>query len=132
MARKIRIVAGLVEAFAELNDTDTARAIWNALPVESNANRWGDEVYFSIPLALGQEKGQEVVELGALGYWEPGRAFCIFFGKTPASRAEEIRPASPVTVFGKLTSNPLELRKVAKGTRITVEKYGSTSEMPNP
>jgi hypothetical protein len=116
------MVAELVEGFAELNDTDTAQAIWDALHLESKANRWGDEVYFAIPLTLGQEKGQWGKRVGRAGYWEPGKAFRIFFGKTPSRKGEEIRPASAVTVFGRLISNSWEFKRVARGTRITVEK----------
>jgi hypothetical protein len=120
MGKRIRIVAGTVEAEAELNNTATARAIWEALPIEGRASLWGDEVYFSIPVSLQLEEGQEVVITGDLGYWPEGNAFCIFFGPTPASRGDEIRPASPVTVFGKVIGDARIFKKVAAGTRITV------------
>ena len=98
--REIKITAGPVTMSATLNDTATAAMIWDALPIEASANTWGDEIYFGIPVAAGEELGQEVVELGDLGYWPPGSAFCMFFGPTPMSRGDEIRPASPVTVLG--------------------------------
>ncbi len=120
--KKILIKAGDVTATAELNDTKTAEAIWSALPIEARASTWGDEIYFSIPVRLGTERGQEVVELGALGYWAPGTAFCIFFGPTPASRGNEIRPASEVTVFGKVEGDPKRFRSVPSGARITIEQ----------
>ena len=75
MGKKIRIIAGKVEAEAELNDTKTAQAIWEALPIEGRINLWGDEIYFSIPLSLGLEAGQELVSIGDLGYWPDGNAF---------------------------------------------------------
>jgi hypothetical protein len=120
MGKRIRIVAGTVEAEAELNNTATAQAIWEALPIQARASLWGDEVYFSTPLSLELEAGQEVVGTGDLGYWPEGNAFCIFFGPTPASRGDEIRPASPVTVFGKVIGDAEMFKKVAAGTRITV------------
>ena len=120
MGKKIRITAGAIEAKAELNDTRTAQAIWEALPIKGVVNLWGDEIYFSIPLSLKLEAGQEVVTIGDLGYWPDGRAFCIFFGLTPASRGDEIRPASPVTVFGKVIGDATVLKKVATGTEITI------------
>ena len=84
---------------AALNDTETAAMIWDALPIEASANTWGDEIYFGIPVSRQARKmGQEIVGLGELGYWPPGSAFCLFFGPTPMSRGDEIRPASPVTV----------------------------------
>ena len=93
--RQIKITAGPVVVGAALNDTATAAMIWDALPIEASGNTWGDEIYFGIPVEAGDEAGQEVVDLGDLGYWPPGNAFCIFFGPTPMSRGDEIRPASP-------------------------------------
>jgi hypothetical protein len=120
MGKKIRITAGAIEATAELNNTSTAQAIWEALPVKGRGNLWGDEIYFSIPLRLKLEAGQEVVSIGDLGYWPDGNAFCIFFGPTPVSQGDEIRPASPVTVFGKVIGDATIFKKVAAGTKIIV------------
>lgn len=125
MARKIRIKVGLIETVAELNDSRTAQAIWEALPIKGQANLWGDEIYFSIPLSLELEAGQESVNVGDLGYWPDGSAFCIFFGPTPISRGGKIRPASPVTVFGKVTSDTIVFKKVTSGTEIIVERRSS-------
>ena len=122
IVRKIRIKAGLIEVVAELNDTRTAQVIWEALPIKGHVNLWGDEIYFSIPLSLELEAGQESVKVGDLGYWPDGSAFCIFFGPTPISRGDKIRPASPVTVFGKVTSDTTVFRKVTSGTEIIVER----------
>ena len=122
MGRKIKIKAGAIEAVAELNETKTAEAIWQALPIKSSANRWGDEIYFSIPVSLEPEDAQELVSIGDLGYWPPGTAFCLFFGPTPMSKGHEVRPASPVNVFGKVIGDTNVLRQVASGTRITVDK----------
>ena len=123
---RIKVTAGDVVAFAELNETATAEAIWNVLPIEARANTWGDEIYFSIPVQLETEKGQATVELGDLGYWGPGTAFCIFFGPTPVSRGDEIRPASPVTVFGRVLGDPTVFKKVADGTRVLIERESPT------
>ncbi len=120
--RTIRITAGSVSATAQLNDSQTADAIWNALPIEARGNTWGDEIYFSIPVKLGAENGQEVVNMGDLGYWPPGNAFCIFFGPTPASRGNEIRPASPVNVFGRIEGDAKAFQKVPNGTKVTIER----------
>lgn len=122
MSKRIKITAGDVSALAELNETETARAIWEALPIEGRANTWGDEIYFSIPVQLETEKGQSTVELGDLGYWAPGTAFCIFFGPTPASRGDEIRPASPVTIFGRVLGDPTIFKRVADGAAILIER----------
>jgi hypothetical protein len=121
MGKKIRLTAGEIEAEAELNDTGTAQAIWEALPIKGHVNLWGDEIYFSIPLSLELEAGQEVVSIGYLGYWPDGNAFCIFFGPTPVSQGDEIRPASQVTVFGKVIGDATVFKKVAAGTEITIK-----------
>ena len=122
MGKKIRIIAGTLEAEAELNDTRTAQAIWETLPIKGRVNLWGDEIYFSIPLSLKLEAGQEVVNIEDLGYWPDGNAFCIFFGPTPVSQGDEIRPASPVTVFGKVVGDAMVFKKIAAGTEITVRR----------
>jgi hypothetical protein len=122
MARIIIIKSGEIEIEAELNDTKTAGAIWEALPIEKPANLWGDEIYFTIPIKRGLERGQDVVEIGDLGYWPPGMAFCIFFGKTPISGEGEIRPASAVTVVGKIISDVSALKKVLFGFKVRISK----------
>jgi hypothetical protein len=120
--RVIRITAGQVTADARLNDSRTATAIWDALPLSARAQTWGDEIYFDIGLDAAPESPREVVALGDLAYWPPGRAFCIFFGKTPASRGDEIRAASGVNVFGAIAGDPTAFRRVRSGTIITVER----------
>ena len=122
MGKKIRITAGAIEAEAELNDTGTAQAIWEMLPIEGRVNLWGDEIYFSIPLSLNLEAGQGMVQMGELGYWPDGNAFCIFFGPTPVSQGDEIRPVGPVTVFGKFIGDATVFRKVAARIKITVRR----------
>ena len=124
MAQKIVITSGALQVSATLNDTDTAKAIATSLPIQASANTWGDEIYFGIPVSAELEQGQEIVEMGDLGYWPPGRAFCIFFGRTPASRGDEIRPASAVTVIGKVVGDATAFKQVSSGTTITIERAG--------
>jgi hypothetical protein len=121
MPKNIRITAGSVVVAAELNDTQTAGAIWDALPIQANGNAWGDEIYFKISVDAELENGQEVVDLGDLGYWPPGQAFCLFFGLTPASQGDEIRPASEVTVIGKMTGDIEALKGVSSGSPVVIE-----------
>jgi len=120
--RRIRITAGPVSADAILNDSATATAVWDALPLSVPGQTWGDEIYFSIPVKATPESPQETVEMGDLGYWPPGSAFCIFFGPTPASQGQEIRPASPVNVFGRIVGKATVFTKVRAGTAIKVER----------
>ncbi|HEU4438801.1 MAG TPA: cyclophilin-like fold protein [Methylomirabilota bacterium] len=120
--RKIRITVGKITADAVLNETRTAAAIWDALPLSIPGSTWGDEIYFGIPVKAKPEHPSEVVEKGDLAYWPPGSAFCIFYGPTPASRGDEIRAASPVTVFGRLLGDPTVFKPVRSGTTVRVER----------
>jgi len=123
MEKKIRILVSDLKVEAELNESKTAQMIWEALPIEAKANLWGEEIYFSIPVKTGQEKGaREVVSMGELGYWPPGHAFCIFFGPTPASRGNEIRAASAVNIIGKVFGDPKLFLKAKDGAKIILEK----------
>lgn len=121
MKKTVQIKVNGIEVEAVLNNSRTAQAIWEALPIVAQINTWGDEVYFTIPVKLELEQGQELVAVGDLGYWPTGSAFCIFFGPTPMSRGEEIRPASAVTVFGKVVGDATVLRKASSGAQITVK-----------
>lgn len=120
--KKITITVKDVKMSAELNDSNTAQKIWKVLPIEGSVNTWGDEIYFSIAVNVGLENAKAVVSEGDLGYWPPGNAFCIFFGLTPASQGDEIRPASPVNIFGKIIGDPKVFKKVSSGAKIIIEK----------
>ena len=120
--RAIRITAGTVSAEATLNDSRTACAIWDALPIEAKAQTWGDEIYFAIGVDEAEDSARAVVELGDLGYWPPGKAFCIFFGPTPASHGDEIRPASPVNVVGRVAGDATIFKRVRSGARVVIEQ----------
>ena len=120
--RRIKITAGAVSAEARLDDSATADAIWDALPLTAAGQTWGDEIYFGIPVKAESEQPRETVSMGDLGYWPPGSAFCIFFGPTPASRGSEIRPASPVNVFGRIAGDARAFKQVRSGTVVTVER----------
>jgi len=123
MEKKIRIKAGPVTAQAVLNDSPTAGKIWEALPIEASGDTWGDEIYFGIPVKAPLEKdAKEVVEVGDLGFWPPGHAFCIFFGPTPVSRGSEVRPASAVNVVGRIAGDAKVFKKVPSGSKVRIDK----------
>ncbi len=123
MEKKIKITAGSVVAEAVLNDSLTARKIWEALPIEADGDTWGDEIYFGIPVKVSLENtAREVVEIGDLGFWPPGHAFCIFFGPTPLSRGNEVRPASAVNVVGRIVGDARVFKKVPPGAKVKIEK----------
>jgi uncharacterized protein len=119
----ITISAGNMSLTAELNDSPTAQQIWQALPIEGEANRWGDEIYLEIPVKAGQEPGAlEQVEVGELGYWPVGHAFCIFFGPTPVSTDEHPRAYSPVNILGHVIGDATQFRAVKDGTRVCITR----------
>jgi hypothetical protein len=120
--KKMTITIEDLKVDASLNDSKTAQNIWDALPIEGRVNTWGDEIYFSIPVNVGLENAKAVVSEGDLGYWPPGSAFCIFFGPTPASEGKEIRPASPVNIFGKIIGDSKVFKKVRSGAKIIIDK----------
>jgi uncharacterized protein len=120
--RKIRITVGKITADAVLNGSRTAAAVWDALPLSIAGRTWGDEIYFGIPVTATAENARAVVEMGDLAYWPPGSAFCIFYGPTPASQGDEIRPASPVNVFGRVLGDPTVFKPVRSGATVRVER----------
>ena len=119
---RIRITVGEVALEAELNDTATAAKIGAALPVRTSFNTWGDEIYFSIPVdAELDDSAQEVVDVGDLGYWPPGSAFCIFFGLTPVSEPGRIMPASAVNVIGKVVGDATLFKQAMRAREVVLE-----------
>ena len=123
MADSIRIQAGDVSLVAELNDSQTAAAILGALPLEASGNRWGDEIYFSIPVREKAAPDAHVdMEIGELAYWPAGTAFCIFFGATPASDGDRPRAASPVNPIGRVVEDVEALKAVPDGATVLIEK----------
>lgn len=119
----INIRAGNVEMQAELNDSPTTQKIWEALPIEGRANIWGDEIYFSIPVKASGEPGARAdVEVGELGYWPPGNAFCIFYGPTPVSTGSQPRAASPVNILGRVIGDATRFRAVRDGEKVVIAR----------
>jgi hypothetical protein len=107
---------------AELNDTLTAKKVAAALPIQTSFNTWGDEIYFAIPVTAAlDDSAQEVVQLGDLGYWPPGKAFCIFFGQTPVSQPGKIMPASAVNIVGKVVGDATRFKMVMRESQVVLE-----------
>lgn len=119
---KIKISIGRLALDAELNETPTAKKVAKTLPLRASFNTWGDEIYFTIPVeAEPDESAQEEVEVGDLGYWPTGRAFCIFFGPTLMSTPGKIVPASAVNIIGRVTGDPAQLKEVFHEKEVTLE-----------
>jgi hypothetical protein len=120
---KVVIEAGSVRMEAELDDNPTAQQVWEALPIEGSANLWGDEIYFEIPVVAAQAAdAREVVEVGTLGYWPVGHAFCIFFGPTPVSTDERPRAYSPCNILGRVLGDATRFRQVRNGETVTLSR----------
>lgn len=120
---KIVITAGTVTLEAELNDRPTAKQVWDALPLEGEANTWGDEIYFDIPVRAGPEPDARAdVEVGELGYWPLGHAFCVFWGPTPVSTGDRPRAYSPVNILGRVLGDATQLRGVRGGTQVRLTR----------
>ena len=123
MAHSILITVGELQVEAQLNDSETSSKIIEDLPLSGSVSTWGDEIYFTIPVTSALDKeAREVVEIGEIGYWPPGRAFCIFFGETPMSNTGEIRAASPVNIIGTVNGDTGCLKKVNGGDTIKISK----------
>ena len=118
--KTINILAGKLDIKVQLNETKTAKELFGILPISSNVNRWGDEIYFSIPLKANIENGVEEVDIGTVAFWPPGSALCIFFGKTPASQGDKPQAASPVTIIGSIVNIEIirELKEIRDGEKI--------------
>jgi uncharacterized protein len=120
--KRILIRSGEIEMRAELNDSSTALALFTALPLSARASTWGDEIYFRVPVEGKLDAtAAELVEVGDLGYWPSGSAFCIFFGPTPISRKDEIRPASAVNLLGKVIGDARAFKAVHEGDLIELD-----------
>src|SRR3990172_1576213 len=121
-ARQIKMTIGSVTLDAELFDTPTADAIWNALPFTSRAQTWGEEVYFSTPVSVQREPdARDVVQAGELAFWIEGDSIAIGFGRTPISRGDEVRLAARTNVWGKAKGDVRQLKSVNSGAPIKVE-----------
>lgn len=119
---KIRIVIGKLSMEATLNDTPTAQKVAEVLPLRASFNTWGEEFYFGIPVdAELDDSAREVVELGDLGFWPPGKAFCIFFGQTPVSKPGKIMPASAVNVIGRVDGDAKRFKEVMQERQVILE-----------
>ena len=105
----------------ELNDSPTSKALINSLPIEGISQIWGDEIYFSTSISKeNDEWAKETVDLGDIAFWPPGNAICLFFGPTPVSSGDEIRPASATNVMGKIIGDLEELKTINSGDNVKV------------
>jgi hypothetical protein len=118
---RIQIKTEGITIEAELSQNETAQKIYDALPIEGQVNRWGEEIYFAIPVDLSEASdARQEMEVGELGYWPAGSAFCIFFGPTPASHDQTPRAASNVNPFGMVDGDATIFTSVKNGETITL------------
>ena len=83
------------------------------IPLEGRIAVYKEEIYFEIPVKMGEEKAKSTVEKGTIAFWPMGSALCVFFG--------ESQPYSPVSILGKITENLEIFAEVKSGTRVRVE-----------
>ena len=125
-SRRISISDGVTTVEAVLNGSDTASAVWDALPFDGRVQRWGDEIYFPIPVSAElASDASDVVEVGSVAYWPPGSAMCLFWGPTPASRGDECRAASPVNVIGAIDGDAIALGRLKPGATLKIASVGA-------
>lgn len=123
MQRFLRITIAELNLVAELTQTPSADALWDALPLSTQAHRWGDELYFSVPFQVPLESGaREVVQAGDVAYWPDGPALCFFFGPTPISRPGEIRAAAAVNVCGLIRGDSSILQQANDKATVTLTR----------
>ncbi len=121
--RKIIISTENLRMEAILAEGSSADIFWNTLPITGQANTWGDEIYFNVNLQIPlDDNASDIVESGDIAFWPPGSAFCIFFGRTPASLGDEVRAASAVNVLGKIDGDEREFRSVPSGEEVRLEQ----------
>lgn len=121
--KKLKMTIGDVVIRAELFETPTAKALWDAAPFTASASTWGDEVYFATPVSCAKEKdARTVIEVGELAFWLGGDSIAICFGPTPVSQGDESRLISPGNVFGKALDDVRQLRRVRPGAAIKVDR----------
>jgi uncharacterized protein len=122
---QIRFEFAAVTIEAELLDTPTANAILAALPITCCALTWGEEVYFNVPVEVAREQAaRAIITPGEIAYWPDGPAIAIGFGRTPISRGDETRLASPCNVFARALDDVKTLAAVKAGTKVKVSVAG--------
>ena len=123
MPASVQIFIGKTILRAELFDSPCAKDIIDRLPIEASPEEWGDEFYFTIPVnAPLDETATTKVKVGDIGFWPPGKAVAIFFGRTPMSTGSDPVPASAVNLVGKITDNATLLRQEKGAAKIRIEK----------
>ena len=123
MAKIVRINVGNIKLYSELNDTNTAVKVYNALPFQGEGVLWGHELYFAMPIEVElASDAREVMAVGELAFWPPGNAFCIFFGPTPVSLSNEPRAASPVNPIGQILEGAEKLSEIKSNKEVLLEK----------
>lgn len=128
MPTPVTIIVEDVALDAEFFDTPCAKAVVDALPIETRPNVWGDEFYFEIPVEQSLDMSATTrIRVGDIGYWPPGLALALFFGPTPLSRGSDPVPASDVNLVGRFKVDPAPLKRVKGAARIRIERAARAS-----
>ena len=123
VGNKIFLQFGPIKIEGMLNDSPTAKAVWENLPIESVVNLWGNEIYFEIPVASSLDNNATTeIKKGYICYWPMAKAICIFFGPTPLSKGQEIVPACPVNLIGNIIGDSELLKKVEEREIVKINR----------
>ena len=123
MLRKCKICIKNFNIFVTLRNTKTSGEIWKSLPITTNVNTWGDEIYFFVPTEAPVEKdSKDIIDFGEIAYWSSGKAIAIGFGKTPASIKDEIRLADKCNIWGDTDFDLKKLKIISQGEKISIER----------
>jgi hypothetical protein len=121
--RQIIIAFDGVTITLDLFDTPTADAVWVALPFDGEVLTWGEEIYFGVPVSVAREDdARAVVTPGEIAYWPDGESIAIGFGRTPLSRGDETRLASPCNIWATTADDVRRLSRVSAGTPVSLSR----------
>ena len=121
--RKVILKCKEIKLVLDLRETLTADIIYNALPLKSKVQRWGDEIYFETGLSIELESdAKSIVHIGEIAFWNSGSAIAIGYGKTPISKGDEIRLISPCNIWADCKFKKSDIENIKENETIILEK----------
>ena len=90
MRNRIELDFGGFVLEAAFFDTAISQEFAENLPYQVSLTHWGNELYGSIGIDLGDEDPVEDIPPGGIAYTNQGNYVCVFFGQRPAWAVEYI------------------------------------------
>ncbi len=119
----IRISWRSGQVTATLEETPTCARVRAALPFESEASKWGKEIYFEVPFTARLEpNATEVVDPGTVCFWVEGKSLAIPYGPTPVSKGNECRLITRVNILGRVQGDTTVLDSIRDGDQLRIEE----------